>query len=357
MGFRRELLRLFALARDSGERVRERGPLPLRRRAPLPAFAGRGADLSRRHAGRALALSLTCRSALLVATAPRVLDPRAHPTSIPNSADRSALLITLRPAEPRATRRGISSAAPLMRSAWSTPRKVNSSSGWSSNRAHAVEHRRDVLAHAGPVGARAREARSGPAPGTGRCSVRDDLHHRVRQTCPQEIDQRVDLPRACTAISFQRRGVQRLDGHGDLVQLASRSPGRSRAPDRDLQVDDRARCARSSGRAAGGSRSRCTTRGSRTRPCPRTCGRSCGPRQANGCEHAPGLLAASFRRPRAGAGPPLGDRDVRGKLEAAAVIGHPSSLSLPLLHGVSLPRARCGCRGPRCAAARRRSSR
>src|SRR6478752_6928670 len=52
-----ESLQLFALAPRSGERVRERGPALLQRRSPLsaafgrrplPAFAGRGADLHRR---------------------------------------------------------------------------------------------------------------------------------------------------------------------------------------------------------------------------------------------------------------------------------------------------------------------
>ena len=66
-------------------------------------------------------------------------------------------------------------------------------------RAHAVQHRRDVLAHRGPVRAAARErdlARRREQPGALRAQV---LHHALRKAALQQLDERVDLARAAPA--------------------------------------------------------------------------------------------------------------------------------------------------------------
>ena len=63
----------------------------------------------------------------------------------------------------------------------------------------------------------------------------------------------------------------------DRVDRRSRSPAPSPRPARSADRPP-SRCGRRCARAAAGWRSRCSARGCRTRPCPRTSWRSCGPR-------------------------------------------------------------------------------
>ena len=106
------------------------------------------------------------------------------------------------------SRRGASvmpSPAPAISSLSSTPRSTNSSSGCCVEpRADAVQHRRDVLAHVGPVRAAARQldlagAGNRPSP----CAA-DPLHDALGQAPLQQLDQRVDRPAQSRQMAFQR---------------------------------------------------------------------------------------------------------------------------------------------------------
>ena len=107
-------------------------------------------------------------------------------------------------------------------------------------RAHSVQHRRDVLAHRGPVRAGAAHPDVSRFREQSLRRVGHDAHHPLGQPTLEQLDQRTDLPGAAGLQARPMRRRQRRDLDLDVVRLRS-GPGHHRFdPSRlNLQIDTR----------------------------------------------------------------------------------------------------------------------
>src|ERR1035437_363977 len=103
-------------------------------------------------------------------------------------------------------------------------------------RADAIEHRRHMLAHAGPVRTTARELDlMGRREKTGFLPA-NPFHHTLREPALQKLDERIDGPGAVRADGSPARLLDRRDLHRNLVNRRTADQGFDLAG-RDLKID------------------------------------------------------------------------------------------------------------------------
>ena len=199
--------------------------------------------------------------------------------SRPNIADTSSASSTLPAAGPRfVIGRTVSTCA--TRSFSSTARSRNSSSGCRSSRAPTPYSTAATCLHIERMSGQLQEKRISDGRGNRpRLLPADPLHHALGQAPLQQLDQRIDPARAVRADRLPVRRRRRLDADRDVVERRAADHRRHLAAARSADRPP-SRCAHRCARAAGGSRSRGSSPGCRTTPCPRTWWRSRGPRSS-----------------------------------------------------------------------------